>query len=57
MLKEEKIREIRNWYYSELNGVETGSIQYENQTATRKYYLGAINALNWVLEEKGEIHN
>lgn len=51
MKTEEEIRKKLNWYYSELHGVEIGTIETQIPLATRKYYLGAITAIKWVLGE------
>jgi hypothetical protein len=57
MKTENEIKDILNWYRSELDGIDRGTIPTQNLLVTRKYYLGAINALNWILGGNNEKNN
>ena len=54
MRSEDEIRKMLLWYKSEYHDIGLGKIPAENRIAALKYYLGAISALTYVLQEDNQ---
>lgn len=54
MKTEEEIKEHLKWCKKEYRAIQTNRTQCTNREAALKYYRGAINTIEWVLEDSDE---